>query len=188
MNRHLGNKKGHFDANDANSILIWKELKEKNGDVKILCHKKQGELDPNFFGLGKDDFILCFMTNHQKMMVSKLMSKKHSVVMMDATHGTNQYDFKMVSVMTKNLNHQGEPLAHMFSNTENATALQFFLQSLRNECGKIKCKTFMSDSAPQYYNSWNSVMVDKGDDPPKKLLCAWHVIEAFRNNLSKVKQ
>ena len=140
MNRHLGSKKGHFDANDAESILIWKELKEKNGDVKVLCHKKQGELDPKFPGLKKDDFLLCFMTIHQKMLVSKLMSRKHNIVMMDATHGTNQYDFKMVTVMTKNLNHQGEPLAHMFSTTENGTALQFFCNHFELSAEKLNAR------------------------------------------------
>lgn len=107
--------------------------------------------------------------------------------MMDATHGTNQYDFKMVTIMTKNLNHQGEPLAHLFSTKEDGPTLKHFLTAFRNECGKIQCKAFMSDSASQYFQSWCCVMVDKDDDQPKKLLCAWHVIEAFKNNLNKVK-
>ena len=89
--------------------------------------------------------------------------------------------------MTKNLNHQGEPLAHLFSTKEDGTTLRHFLKALQDECGKLQCKVFMSDSAPQYFQSWSSVMVDKSDDPPIKLLCAWHVIEAFRNNLNKVK-
>lgn len=86
MNRHMSSKKGHYDKNDADSITIWIELQEKRmreqtGDVIILGYKKQGELDQRFLGLEEKDFFLCFMTTHQKKMISELLCKKNSVIM-----------------------------------------------------------------------------------------------------------
>ena len=126
------------------------------------------------------------MTKHQKEIIGKLLKRRSSIIEMDATHGTNQYDFKMITVMTKNGNHQGEPLAHMFCNKETSTALKTFLTCLRKECGKLCCRAFMSDCAEQYFRAWFSVMVDKEDDLPRKLLCAWHVIESFKKQLVKI--
>ena len=44
----------------------------------------------------------------------------------------------------------------------------------------------MSDCAEQYFQAWSSVMVERGVVQPRKLLCACHVIEAFKRQLVKI--
>lgn len=127
ISRHLHfDQSGRFDKNDYSSVDVWKKVHDEKGDVIIFGYKKQGEVDPLYPGLGEDDFLLCFMTRHQKEIIGKLLSWKSSIIEMDATHGTNQYDFKMITLMTKNGNHQGEPLAHMFCTKESLPALKLF--------------------------------------------------------------
>ena len=102
---------------------------------------------------------------------------------MDATHQTNGYNFLLVTVLTKDNSGQGLPLAHLFTNREDFTALKLFLRDLRKECGKISCSAFMSDDASQYFQSWSSTMVDPGDVCPTKLLCTWHVSRSLEKNI-----
>jgi hypothetical protein len=125
------------------------------------------------------------MTSHQVKLLKMLQKRKVVVMEMDATHDTNAYDFKLVTLMTKNANHQGEPISQMFYTKETYTALKYFLIGIRNHIGKLKCDAFMSDSAPQYYQAWTSVMVEEGDPIPKKLLCSWHVLEAIKKIFPK---
>ena len=73
------------------------------------------------------------------------------VICMKCTHGTTDYDFCFVTVLTKDGSGEGFPRAHMFSNREDAVALKFFLNGVRKTCGKIACSAFMSDDADQYF-------------------------------------
>ena len=89
---------------------------------------------------------------------------------MDAFHGTVGY-FKMVTVI---------------NTRESKNVMIFFLEGSRKETGKLQFRAFMSDCAKQYFNAWASVMVDNGDNLPRKLICSLHVFEAFKANLSKI--
>lgn len=182
------NFESHCSADDPVSIDIFvQEQKEKNRAI-ILAYKKQGIVDPNYEGVGENDFILAFMTPFQKMMYEQVQSQEMSIICIDGTHHTNGYDFLFVTVLTKDNSGEGMPLAHLFTNREDYIFLKQFLRSLQNECGKIICNAFMSDDAPQYFQAWCSVMVDRMDIVPTKLLCAWHVTRSFeRNIISKIK-
>lgn len=79
----------------------------------FTLYKKQGE--DNFIGLKKEDFMLAFMTAFQKETIQNLKSNDLVVICMDATHGTNGYDFYLITLLTKDKFGQGLPLAHMYS-------------------------------------------------------------------------
>lgn len=181
------NFKGQLHENDPTSIDMHVEVQKEKKEIIFLEYKKQGSTD--FPGLDQNDFLLAFMTPFQKEMIQKLGSQEKTIICMDATHETNGYDFQFVTVLTKDSHGEGLLLAHMFSSRETAVALKYFLKGIKKECGAIKCQEFMSDDADQYFQAWSSVMVEKEDDAPVKLLCAWHVTRSFEKNiLSKVKQ
>jgi hypothetical protein len=67
---------------------------------------------------------------------------------------------------------EGVPVGWMISNCEDAAALRQFLPKVRNVCGDIHTKVFMSKDANNFYNAWKgNFTVMK----TKKLICAWHI-------------
>ena len=46
----------------------------------------------------------------------------------------------------------------------------------------LKSRLFISDMVAQFFNAWMAVM---GDPRPTKLLCTWHVDEAWREELRR---
>ena len=68
----------------------------------------------------------------------------------------------------------------MISNREDALALIPFFKKIREKCGDISTKVFMSDDADNFYNAWKSVFTVTST---KKLICAWHVDQSWRRSL-----
>ena len=98
-----------------------------------------------------------------------------ALVCVDATHGTNHYNFKLVTVIVLDEFGEGVPVAWMISNKEDAVTLCEFLKPLQERTGPMTTKYFMSDDAEQYYSSWNHIYWGT----PKKLLCTWHIDQAW---------
>lgn len=85
-------------ANDATSVGMWvQEVGEDSDSNLVLLYKEQGAPCPDDLdNLARDDFALGIMTPVQRDM---LRAFGNNVVCMDATHGTNAYDFVLVAVL-----------------------------------------------------------------------------------------
>ena len=103
-------------------------------------------------------------------------------VCMDATHGTNMYDFNLITVLVVDEFGEGIPTAWAITNREDVTLLVEFLRAIEKNTGPISPNWFMSDDAPQYFNVWKGVF---STPETKKLLCAWHVDRAWRTALNE---
>lgn len=99
------------------------------------------------------------------------------IICADATHGTNSYNFLLISVLVFG---EGFPAGWCISNKEDCILLSNFFTHLREKTGPIFPEWFMSDMAEQYFTSWVNVYGGK----PKKLLCTWHV--DWINNLYRI--
>lgn len=171
------NTKLHED--DFTSVKLWVEESRKHEDCPVLYFKNQGDEDPENI-LEKNDFALILMTNFQKHMACKLASQK---VCIDGTHGLNAYDFQLHSIVTVDEYHNGVPIAYMFSNRSDETVMTLYFNEVKKACGLIETQVFMSDDAPAYYNAWKKVM----GPAVHVLLCTWHVLKSWKNNLGKIK-
>ena len=82
--------------NDLLSVSAWvKELREMKYNP-VLVFKKQGEEQQEDLDISMKDFLLCFQTEFQRDMLIKFGS---SAICMDSTHGTNCYDFNLMSLV-----------------------------------------------------------------------------------------
>ena len=81
---------GH--KNNLNSVILWvREMQSTLGYNPVLLFKEQGTEQPQGLdNFSDNDFILCLQTQFQRDMFTELGS---NVVCVDATHGTNMYDF-----------------------------------------------------------------------------------------------
>ena len=106
----------------------------------------------------------------------------NNVICLDATHGTNLYDFLLFTVMVVDDFGEGIPVGWAITTREDTAMLTYFLKALRERSGPLKPSVFMSDDAQQYWNSWSAVF---GDNHTRKLLCTWHIDRAWRNALKE---
>ncbi|XP_064482900.1 uncharacterized protein LOC135395736, partial [Ornithodoros turicata] len=168
-----------MNHNDFVSVATWVDamLAQENGPVKFF--KQQGVCDEK--GLfNKEDFVLVIMTEPQQQLLSKLGSEK---ICIDSTHGTTGYDFNLTTLMTVDEYGAGVPCAYLLSNRTDTATLKVFLESVRACAGPLNTTVFMSDDASEFYNAWRTVM----GQAEWRLLCAWHMDQNWRKNLSKIK-
>jgi len=70
----------------------------------VLLYKPQGIDDPNWPLLLKDTFLLVLMTEFQASIFEMFCSR---IVCVDSTHKTNQYRFKLITVVVPDEYHNG---------------------------------------------------------------------------------
>lgn len=105
------------------------------------------------------------------------------MICVDGTHGTNGYDFTLITVMIVDEYGEGFPVAWCLSNREDQLLLLNFFDALKKRVGIVSPTWFMSDLAEQFYNAWVGVFGIN----PQKLVCTWHVDRAWRENLRQLK-
>ena len=93
------------NKDDAISVdLFVQELQGEPYDP-ILLYKWQYEIDQQHPSLPKDAFLLAIQTDFQRQLYQQ---HAHKVLCIDATHGTNAYQFKLITVMVANDYGQGK--------------------------------------------------------------------------------
>ena len=169
---------------DAVSVKIWVDEMGQRKDNPVVFYKEQGKWEATVGinrGLDRDDFALVIQTNLQAEVLRQCGDNK--VICVDATHGTNSYNFQLVSVLVIDEFGEGFPAGWCICNKEDHVLLSNFFAHLKEKTGPISPDGFMSDMAGQYYSSW----VHAFGGNPRKLICTWHVDRAWRKNLSKIK-
>lgn len=169
-------------SNDAVSVDLWVHEEQEKGDSCVILYKSQNRASSKT-GINNQDFLLGIMNASQAEMLKKFGSD--GIVCMDATHGTNPYDFNLISVLVVDNFGEGFPVAFLLSNREDYTVQKHFVDCIKEKVGHIHAKVFMSDDAEQYYAAWSSVM---DSTSTKKLLCAWHVDRAWRGKIHLIKR
>ena len=85
-----------FHTDDAQSVdCLVCHLKKEEHDP-ILFYKSYGTSCDDAFDIASDSFVLIIQTLHQKNMFEKFASR---ILCIDSTHGTNQYGYKLITVM-----------------------------------------------------------------------------------------
>ena len=168
--------------NDLQSVQAWITEMETNTDIynPILIYKIQGEKqNEHLDNFSDEDFLLCIQTEFQRDMA---IEHGPNIVCVDATHGTNIYDFFLITILTMDEFGEGVPVGWMISNREDAMDLFTFFTAIKKACGNIAPQWFMSDDAEQYFNAWKGVF---DTSQTRKLLCNWHVHRAWRRGINE---
>lgn len=169
----------HPDDSTSVDILVRKMQNEENTNP-VLLYKPLGELMPDYPSIENDDFLLGIMNEAQE----KLLDLYGSCIMIDSTHGTNQYGFQLTTILVNDDLHEGLPVATLFSLRTSAEALQPFFAEIKKRLPNFKTKVFMSDDTNSFYNAWQETFRDDA----RHLLCTWHIIKNWNKNVqTKVK-
>lgn len=94
--RKMHNFSRHRHTEDAISVdRIVKELNEETPSP-ILFYKAQGVSNPDFPVLAEDTFLLVIMTQFQATLFESFSER---IICLDSTHKTNQYRFKLITLV-----------------------------------------------------------------------------------------
>ena len=141
----------------------------------VLLYKIQGMLQSGEMdNIADQNFVLEIQTEFQWDM---LMKFGNITVCVDATHGTNMYDFHLITILVIDEYGEGIPVVWVITNREDALLLLEFLKEVKKRTGPLTPQWFMSDDADQYFNAWRGVF---GENGTIKILCSWHVDRAWR--------
>ena len=178
IERTYGLQGAQRHKDDATSVCLWVEEMKKSKDNPVIIYKPQGMKQPeNCDNLSEKDFVIGIQTPLQESIMKSLTNDR--VVCVDGTHGTNGYDFTLITVIVIDEYGEGFPVAWCISNREDQLLLMNFFKALKTRVGNLSPAWFMSDLAEQYYNAW----VASFHNRPRKLVCAWHLDRAWRENL-----
>nr|XP_015839955.1 PREDICTED: uncharacterized protein LOC107398907 isoform X2 [Tribolium castaneum] len=159
---------------DAISIEAWVNQVKESGT--ILFYKPQGAKSERYPFLKDDDFVIIIMHPGQLEVLNKFCD---DCICIDGTHGLNDYDFELTTLLVLNDMREGFPCSFMFSNRTDKVVIQIFFEEIKGNLERsIQARVFMSDMAPAYYNAWLQVF-----GPAEfRLFCIWHVDRAWRKN------
>ena len=105
-------KRLHPDDAMSTYLIVQSLVKEKYNSV--LLYKPQNEKTVIGPALPADDlFLLGTMTKQQEVMLKKNSDK---IICLDSTHSTNQYKFKLITLLVPEEFCKGYPVAHLISN------------------------------------------------------------------------
>ena len=178
MNRRLKND-GRLHEDDATSIMLLAEqLKKEKYNPLLLYKPENGETDTGPELPADDLFLFAWMTKQQEAMLKKNASK---ILCIDATHDTNQYQFKLITLLVPDEFGHGYPVASLITNTEDTSTLEIFFRAIQSRVGSLVTTALMTDDNNAPYNAYVTVF-----GPVKHLLCRWHVHQSWGRKLSKL--
>ncbi|GFV39979.1 uncharacterized protein TNCV_435921 [Trichonephila clavipes] len=143
----------------------------------VLIYKPLGSSLANNPLIKKQDIILGIMTEAQ---LEFLQLYGKNIIMMDSTHGTNQYGYLLTTIMVSDDDHEGLPIAVCYSNRVSSDVLEPFFEEIKNRLPHLRPKVFMSDDDPAFCNAWRRVFGEVEFTLP----CSWHVSRSWNRNLN----
>ncbi|XP_063913770.1 uncharacterized protein LOC135130334 isoform X2 [Zophobas morio] len=146
---------------------INEEVAEWNsGDRKnVVIYKKPGE---KYEGLHDSDFVLAYINKEMEYM---LQTYGCNIICMDATHGTNPYNYELTTILILDDENIGYPTVFLISNRKDKIIQEVLLTELKRTTSTISPKYFMSDDTNIYFDAWTKIM----GNSPQRLLCTWHI-------------
>ncbi|XP_072400207.1 uncharacterized protein [Diabrotica undecimpunctata] len=166
--------------NDATSVEAWVNEMKQEDNMCVLFYKPQDTVVEEHCELKKDDFILIIMNQAQCEILKKFGS---DCICPDSTHGMNTFDFQLTTLMIIDDMRQGFPCAFLISNRVDKEVLKVLFSHIRMYSNVITPHVFMTDIAESFYNAWVDIM----GKPVMRLYCSWHIDQAWRKNLVKIR-
>ena len=120
----FGLRKTEKHKEDAMSVHLWVQECIMEQHNPILLYKPQGQASAEVgsnLGLGMHDFALALQTPLQQELMKSCGHRK--IICVDATHGTNSYNFVLITVLVVDEFAEGFPVAWCYSNKEDNISL-----------------------------------------------------------------
>ncbi|KAI8482789.1 hypothetical protein Bbelb_394510 [Branchiostoma belcheri] len=168
----------HKEDSTSIYLLLSKLQKEKYDPVlmyKPLNHAVVvGEDEIDDLPHAQELFAVGIQTKEQLHMM-----QDKEVICLDATHGTNQYGYKVLTLVVPDEFGKGYPVGHLISSHMDERTLYYFFKGVKNRCPSLKINVIMSDDD---YSGPNAIKAVFGQEI-KHLLCKWHIHRSWQRRL-----
>ena len=139
-------------ANDHRGMSLWVnsmgDQDDDSNENPIFVFKQQGQKQSSDVDdLSKDDFLVGIQTSFQRDILKKFGTE---AVCMDSTHDTNIYDFFLITILILDDLGEGVPVGRIICNQEDAAVIRQVLIKIKEKCGDIHTKIFMSNNADNF--------------------------------------
>lgn len=185
IRRDFGIFTGQFDACDKLSVaklIAHLETKSPNPIRLFRDPQTQNEAEDR-----AKSFMLVVATQFQLKILHKF--GQNGTICMDSTHGTAGYAYHLTTIVVIDDFGNGIPTAFCISSGSSSVEWETFLSTIKTAISNmegfettIQAKVVMTDNDESFYNAWAKVM----GPVPYRLLCSWHIDQAWRRNLKKV--
>ena len=126
---------------DATSVHLWVEEMAAHKLNRVLFYKSQGQIpSKECENLSVNDFAIGLQTPLQADILKQF--SLDSVICVDSTHGTNGYNFNLITIIVVDEYGEGYPVAWCVSNREDQVLLQVFYNSIKKKVGMFSPKFF----------------------------------------------
>ena len=165
-------------SDNATSVYLRVQALRSEKYNPVLLYKQQN-VEDNTMGLLKEDIVLVIMTKEQSDIYKRYASQ---IICFDSTHKTNQYSFKLITLLVPDEFRKGYPVAFCISNKESETVIKVFLKSVNDVCPDAKVHVIMTDDDNA---GWSAAQKVYGHNL-SQYLCIWHVHRAWRRKLASL--
>jgi hypothetical protein len=94
----------------------------------------------DYSSLNQSDFVIGIMNDAQREHLISASKSPCFILCADATHGTNEYEIKLIRVLTIDSFGMGVPIALFYSNCEDEQALTILFKKIVEKCGSLRPK------------------------------------------------
>uniref|UniRef100_A0A8D9ARJ8 MULE transposase domain-containing protein n=1 Tax=Cacopsylla melanoneura TaxID=428564 RepID=A0A8D9ARJ8_9HEMI len=120
--------------------------------------------------------MLGIQTDRQRDLMKQHGNK---ILVVDETHGTNQYRYQLLTCLVVDDNRRGWPVSHLITSKSDADTLKYFFQAMREATPDFNISCVITDDDPALVNS----MTEGFDSDFRHILCKWHILKNWKENL-----
>ena len=168
----------HPEGSTSTYLLIKKlELEKYN---PVILYKLQGEkylIVPQKYKETDEKSELSAIGIETKAQHEMFVKYSAKITCTDATHGTNQYGFPLISLVIPDDFGKGYTVGHSISNRSSEEVLTPFLEAIKEKCTKnFEINALMADDDNSGWNAFKNVFPSVNI---KHLLCKWDIVRAW---------
>ncbi|XP_034241085.1 uncharacterized protein LOC117645185 [Thrips palmi] len=150
-----------------NPVILYKPL-----GMKCM----QGPSEVNDLPDADNIFMFGIQTKEQAELFKQGCSK---AMLVDDTHGTTQYDLKLLTVMVPDQNNRCWPVAHLITSHMDKNTLQYFFKAMKEKNPDADINVVVTDDDPALINA-----AELGFGKTlRHILCVWHLHQTFQRNI-----
>lgn len=150
---------------DPNKVLIYKPL--------------TGHSDIDSLPKSEDLFMLAIQSEEQREL---MLQEASTILIVDETHNTNQYGFKLLTCLVADSNNSGWPVAHLITSRSDAATLKYFFYSLQEKCPELMINCVITDDDDALINSINFGL----NKNVRHILCKWHLDKIWKSRIKEL--
>jgi hypothetical protein len=178
-------KSQRYHEDDATSVYLMAEAMKIEDPNKVIIYKPLGQncvvgpAEVNNLPDANKLFMFGFQTKAQR----ELMIKENTILIIDETHGTNQYGYRLLTCLIRDDNNSGWPVAHLITSRSDADTLQYFFKSLKEKCPEMTVNCVITDDDGALINA---VKLGFEESEIKHILCKWHLHKSWKGKLREL--